>query len=285
MAGSQDFQPRGAVPAQWLELGGTARQAVGELIEEALITIYLNGLELATLMGTPQQLEALALGFMTTEGLIGKLADVDHTRVSAQSCCVDVWTVGPVEMPERRIITSGCGGGITFEDPESGLDILADDLRIESGQLFEQFSQLQRADSLYARSRGVHSAGLSDGTSLLAVAEDVGRHNTIDKVVGLCLLNEIETRGRILLTTGRVSSEMMKKSARMGCPIIASRNSPTSLSVAMAQALNITLVGYVRRASMRVYSHPERLRVDTADLVEDLSSSLNVYPGGYGNRD
>ncbi len=213
------------------------------------------------------------------------MADVDHTHVSAQSCCVDVWTVRRVEIPEKRIITSGCGGGITFDDPQSGLAILEDDLHIEAGQLLDQFTQLQSPDSLYARSRGVHSAGLSDGTSLLAVAEDVGRHNTIDKVVGLCLLNGIETRGRILLTTGRVSSEMMKKAARMGCPIIASRNSPTSLSVAMAQALNITLVGYVRRASMRVYAHPERLRIEPADLIEDLSSSLSVYPGGYGNRD
>ncbi|HEX9809681.1 MAG TPA: formate dehydrogenase accessory sulfurtransferase FdhD, partial [Alphaproteobacteria bacterium] len=89
--------------------------------------------------------------------------------------------------------------------------------------------------------------------------EDVGRHNTVDKLRGACLELGIETRGRILLTTGRVSSEMLRKGARMGCPVIASRNSPTSLSVAMAQAWNITLVGYVRQGSMRAYAHAERL--------------------------
>ncbi len=275
MDSSDEFRGHpGVVEAQWLELGVEARQVSGELIEEALITIYLNGLELATIMGTPHQLEALALGFMATEGLIGSLADVDHTHVSAQSCCVDVWTVKHVSMPERRIITSGCGGGVTFDDPQSGLEMLAGGFSLDPQTLVEQFSLLQSPDSLYARSRGVHSAGLSDGKRLLALAEDVGRHNTIDKVLGLCLMQAIDTRGRILLTTGRLSSEMLKKAARMGCPLIASRNSPTSLSVAMARDLNITLVGYVRRASMRVYSHPERLQSGSQTRVEDFSASV-----------
>jgi FdhD protein len=264
----------GAVAAQWLELGEEARLVSGEVIEEALITIYLNGLELATIMGTPHQLEALALGFMATEGLIQNMADIDHVRVNPRSCCVDVWTVRYVAMPERRIITSGCGGGITFDDPQSGLDVLAEGLSLDPQILVQQFSLLQSPDSLYARSRGVHSAGISDGGTLLAMAEDVGRHNTIDKVLGLCLMRGIDTRGRILFTTGRVSSEMLKKAARMGCPLVASRNSPTSLSVAMARDLNITLVGYVRRASMRVYSHPERLLSGSQTRVEDLSASL-----------
>ena len=123
------------------------------------------------------------------------------------------------------------------------------------------FDQLQSPNSLYARSRGVHAAGLVDAESgrLLATAEDVGRHNTVDKIVGACLTKGIETRGRILLVTGRVSSEMLRKGALMGCPVIASRNSPTSMSVDMARAWNVTLIGYVRQGSMRVYSHPERV--------------------------
>lgn len=272
-AGEVDPKQSGVVALNWLEVGTEERRISGEIIEEALITLYLNGRELATIMGTPQQLAAFGLGFLVSEGLIDQTQSIDHIHVSSHSCCVDIWTRHPVSVPERRIITSGCGGGVTFEDPEVGLDALKEDLSIDPQKLIRMFGDLQGPTSLYARSRGVHTAGLTDGNVLFAMAEDVGRHNAVDKLIGLCLQRGIETRGRILLTTGRVSSEMLKKGARMGCPLIASRNSPTSLSVQMAIALNITLIGYVRRASMRVYSFPERLQKDTITRIDDLSIS------------
>jgi FdhD protein len=249
----------GTVQADWLEIGGATSLARGDVIKEALVTIYINGYELATIMCTPTELEPFGLGFIFNEGLVEEMESIDHVHVSAQACCVDIWTRHPVQVPERKIITSGCGGGITFEAPEIGLDALQDDLHISSEQLFDVFNRLQESGSLYARSRGVHSAGLTDGLQILAMAEDVGRHNTIDKLLGNCLQSGIDPHGKVLLTTGRVSSEILKKAARMRCPLVASRNSPTSLSITMAEALNITLVGYVRRGSMRVYSHPERI--------------------------
>jgi FdhD protein len=251
--------PGGAINLEWREIGTQHQRAAGEVIEEAFITLYLNGRELATIMGTPLQLEAFGLGFLANEGLIQDLEDVDHVHISAALCCVDIWTRHAVDFPEHKVITSGCGGGVTFDDPQLKINRLDSRLRLDPEQLHEIFNLLQSPDSLYARARGVHAAGLTDGERILAIAEDVGRHNTIDKVTGLCLMGGIDTRGRILLTTGRVSSEMLKKAARMGCPLVASRNSPTSLSVEMARELNITLIGYVRRASMRVYTHPERV--------------------------
>jgi len=101
---------------------------------------------------------------------------------------------------------------------------------------------------------------------MVAIVEDVGRHNTIDKISGVCLLEGIDPEGRVLLVTGRISSEMMRKAAKMGCPVIASRTSPTSISIEMAQAWNITLIGYVRSGRMRVYSCPER--VGSQELVD-----------------
>lgn len=108
----------------------------------------------------------------------------------------------------------------------------------------------------------MHRAGLADPGRLLAAADDVGRHNTVDKLWGYCLAEGLTTHDRVLLSTGRISSEMLTKAARMRLPVVASRTSPTSLSVALAQAWNITLVGYVRRTSMNVYAGDERILVD-----------------------
>lgn len=251
----------GAVPTRWFEYRKDWSQVDGEVIQEALITIYVNGIELANIMATPQEQDLLALGFMVNEGLVKSLPEIEIIYVSKAGCCVDVWLNRPFEKPERVIITSGCGGGVTFDDPSVGIEPLQSDLQIEPALLQSSFRKLQPPNSLYARSRGVHAAGLLDPQAgeFLAVVEDVGRHNTIDKLVGCCLVNGIDTRGKVLLVTGRTSSEMMRKAAMMGCPITASRTSPTSLSVEMARAWNITLVGYVRSGTMRVYSHPERV--------------------------
>jgi FdhD protein len=259
---------QGAVAASWLEYRHDWTPVDAEVIEEALVTIYVNGRELATIMSTPLEQDYLALGFLKNEGFIEGMDEVGDVRTSRDGCCVDVWLKHSVEQPKRVIITSGCGGGVTFDDPSIGIEPLRDDARLDPEKLFDLINKLHYPGSLYARARGSHSAGISDGEELLEQTEDVGRHNTIDKLTGACLAKGIQTKGRILLATGRVSSEMLRKGALMGCPIIASRNSPTSMSVSMAQAWNITLVGYVRRESFRVYTHPERLGfVEQVEIV------------------
>ena len=243
----------------WYEYRKNWLRKSDELIVEAKLTVFVNGVEVTSIMCSPQEQDYLALGYLKNEGFLTKLKDIENIHTSDDGCCVDVWLKHEVQLPERKIITSGCGDGVTYHESYEDIDPLQDDLQIEPEMLFALFNQLHQPDSLHARARGVHTAGLADGEQLLFVTEDVGRHNTIDKLVGYCLSNGIETEGRILLTTGRVSSEMLQKGAVMGCPIIASRNSPTSMSVALAQAWKITLVGYVRRNSMRVYAFPERL--------------------------
>jgi FdhD protein len=265
-----DDLPRGAVPDPWLEYRQGWKDVPGEVIEEGLVTLYVNGRDVATMMCTPRELGWLSLGFLKNEGLLENLEEVEVLFVSQVGCCVDLWLNRAFHKPERAIITSGCGGGITFADPALDREPLNEDLRLEPEALFRLFNDLHRPESLHARARGVHAAGLSDGERVLVMVEDVGRHNTLDKLMGACLERGIPTRGRILLATGRVSSEMLRKGAQMGCPIIASRNSPTSMSVAMARAWNITLVGYVRQGSMRVYAHPERLGHAQALEVQPL---------------
>lgn len=253
----------GAVQTHWYQYRQSWQVVEGNVIEEALITIYVNGREIAALMASPVHQDWLALGFLKNEGLIAAPDEVEILWTSKNGCCVDVWLSHPIQQPIRNIITSGCGGGVTFDDPSVGIEPIHSSLSVKPEQIFNSFNSLQSRDSLYARARGVHASGLMDAEQdrLLAVAEDIGRHNSIDKLRGVCLLQEIETQGRILLCTGRISSEMLRKAAVMGCPIIASRTSPTSLSVEMARAWKITLVGYVRRGRMKVYSHPERLGI------------------------
>lgn len=253
--------PLGAVPFRWHEYKRDWVQVEDEVIEETLVTIYVNGMNIATFMGSPLNQDDLGLGFLKNESIITGLDEIEILHLSEDGCCVDIWLDHDVEKPENVIITSGCGGGITFDDPRVGIDPIQDDSQIKPEVIRAAFNRLQSPDSLYARARGVHTAGLLDpeSESLLVMSEDIGRHNTVDKITGACLKERIETQGRVLLVTGRISSEMLRKAAMMGCPITASRNSPTSMSVEMARAWNITLIGYVRRGRMRIYSHPERL--------------------------
>ncbi len=236
----------------------------GEVIAEQPITIYVNGVQYVTVMGTPLNQDWLAVGFLTNEGVIDSPQEILDLRVMPSGCCVDVWLDKNVEKPKMMIVTSGCGGGVTYNDPRVGVDPFRDQLKARPEQILAAFNHLQSTDSLYARARGVHAAGLLNlvNDQLLMVAEDVGRHNTIDKIRGACLLQGIQTQGRAILTTGRISSEMLWKCALMGCPVVASRTSPTSLAVEIAQDWQLTLVGYARQGKLRVYSAPERLGVN-----------------------
>ena len=241
--------------------GGRGTVIEDAVIKEQLICIFVNGKELATFMCSPQDPEELALGFLRSEGFIDSIADVDLITTSRHQTCVDVWLKQNkrFEAPKRRIITSGCGGGVTFDDLSQKVAPLDSEVVFQPDQIFAMMRQLNQAATLYRQVRGVHTSALSDGQRLLTVAEDVGRHNTIDRLWGQAMQQGIETRDRLIITTGRVSSEMLNKAAKMGAPVVASRTSPTSLSVELARAWNITLLGYVRPPRMRVYTARHRI--------------------------
>ena len=260
----------GSIRTQWFEYSGEWKSMESDVIEEALIAIYVNGREIVSVMCTPIDLSDLAIGFLANERVIDNLGEVDHCYVSKNECCVDVWLTREFRGLNRRIITSGCGRSTTFHDPALGIEPLEDESFLEPDRIFTMFTQLQSSESLYARARGVHSAGLFDCDRLVWKAEDVGRHNTIDKLRGACLRLDQDPKGLILLASGRISSEMLHKCALMRCPIVASRTSPTTLSIAMAKAWKITLVGYVRGRSLRVYTHPWRLGLNEDDTSNSI---------------
>jgi FdhD protein len=255
--------PGGAVRLAYRHYRGEWAEAEKDVVEEGVVTLYVNGVEWAALMATPLEQDKLALGFLYNESVIEALRDVRSVQVNAPGTCVDVWLERPTEAlpPQRRILTSGCGGGLTFADLSQTLPPLPLDLPLTATpqRLAGLMHALQSPGSLYGLAGGAHTAGLADEAKLLEVCDDIGRHNAIDKVCGGALQRGIDSRGRLLLCTGRISSDMLRKAARMGCSIVVSRTTPTSLAVQLAQTWNVTLVGYVRGNALNVYAHPHRI--------------------------
>ena len=224
---------------------------------EMELTIYVNQQELVTVLCTPIKLNYLVLGFLYGEGIISGIGDVIMMRVCEDDSLADVRLRDPAyRLPEQRTLTSGCGGGAMFETRGERVD---SDLVVTPGEVQGLMKQLQEKMELYRFTGGVHTSALSDTRNLLVVAEDIGRHNTLDKIRGECLMRGISTRDRLLLTTGRISSEMLLKAAKMQSPVVVSRHSPTERAVLLARELGITLVGHARGGRLLVYSHPERL--------------------------
>ncbi|HEY3066917.1 MAG TPA: formate dehydrogenase accessory sulfurtransferase FdhD [Methylomirabilota bacterium] len=234
--------------------GGRATEVTSEVVREQPLTIYVDGERFLTLLCSPLKLEALVVGYLWMEKVITSLADVQRLEVSPVDGRADVALTRPVTLPTERVLTSGCGGGITFRIDHRLFPPLASTLRVRPEQLSQRMKDLFAAAVHYQESRGIHGAALTDGEDLLVVAEDVGRHNAVDKIKGEALFRDVPTEDRILLSTGRVSSEMLLKAARMGVPVVASRTSPTEMAVALAEQLNITVCGYVRPDGLNLYA-------------------------------
>jgi FdhD protein len=253
--------------------GREVEELTGEVVREQPLTVNVNGQKFLTLLCSPVKLEALVVGYLWMEKVIGGLDEITRLEVSPVDGVADVTLAHPVTLPTERILTSGCGGGITFRIDHRLFPRLQSSLRVSPGQLAARMKDLFGAAVLYKQSRGIHGAALSDGERLLVVAEDVGRHNAVDKVKGEALQRGIPTEDRILLSTGRISSEMLLKAARMGVPIVASRTSPTEMAVALAEQLGISVCGYVRPDGLNLYAGDGILLGDEAPATA---------PGGRG---
>ncbi len=223
---------------------------------EAPVSLTVNGAEWLTFMCTPTQLEALAIGFLHNEGIIQDFSEVAGTHLCKNNENVDVWLYHAAEKPEKWTRTTGCAGGQTSAatnvKPEPAHRL--DNIELSPAQIPELLAMLNDDQSLYRQTGGVHTSVLTDGEKKLLSAEDIGRHNTLDKIAGQMLMEGIKPKSSALLTTGRISSEMMQKSIRMGASAVISRTSPSSLSVKLAQEAGITLIGYARRHRFNLYT-------------------------------
>ena len=236
-----------------------------ETIVETPVSLTVNGQVWLTFMCTPVDLEAMAVGFLFNEGIIESTDEVEDVRVCEHGDNVDVWLNRSVEQPTSWRRTSGCTGGVTAVDALARVDVSFDGDRptVPPEAIGHLVEELFNSQSLYRETGGVHTSALSDGEKIVIVAEDIGRHNTLDKIAGLCLMNQVSPKTRILITTGRISSEMLQKAARLKAPILISRTSPSSLSIEMADRSGITLIGYARRHRFNVYTNPQRVELTT----------------------
>ena len=231
------------------------------VIVEQDVSLTVNGKVWLTFMCTPTDLESLAVGFLYNEKIIDSFEEIASVRVCPTFDNVDVWLQKTVDQPVMWRRTTGCTGGMTSttSDPSEPANKPEDGITLSSRDVFRLLEKLFDSQELYRQVGGVHTSVLSDGWQVITTAEDIGRHNTLDKIAGRCLLDHISMKKSLLITTGRISSEMMQKAARMRASVLISRTSPSSMAIDIARREGITLIGYVHRDRFNVYTCPDRL--------------------------
>lgn len=240
------------VADQWDEVDSST-------IFETPVSLTVNSEVWLTFMCTPLDLEAMAVGFLFNEGVIDSYAEIASIRLCASGDNVDIWLNHEAEKPIKWNRTSGCTGGLTAVDLEKHIKPITNGSMLEANKVGDLIVKLFESQEIYRSTGGVHTSALSDGENIVISAEDIGRHNTLDKIAGKHLVEEIDLPQRIILSTGRISSEMLQKSARIGASIVISRTAPSGLAIELAEKHGITLIGYARRNQFNLYTHPERI--------------------------
>jgi FdhD protein len=245
--------------------GKRSEAAMQWVIRERPITLFLNGREMVTLLCAGHHLDELAAGFFYAEGFVGSPEDILKMEIDEAAGRVDLTTRNEAPLAERlwqkRTITSGCGKGSLFY---YSLDALlsrpiVSDIRVSPGQILDRVEDLNHLSEIYRRTHGVHNTILAEPDRVLLFRDDIGRHNAVDMIVGHVFLNRVPLGDKLLLTTGRLTSEMLIKAAKVNIPVLVSRNTATSLAVELANTLGVTLIGYARAGKFTVYSGRERI--------------------------
>jgi FdhD protein len=234
---------------------------------EAAVSVDVEGVETYTLLCTPDDTLALAAGFLLTEGVIDGLEEVTHLQpCEDEPSVVRVRVKGRVprlhDEGRNLLIVSSCGlcGAASLEEKLRGMPRVEDSLRLEAGVLPLVSEELRQRQKLFRSCGGTHAAGIFDGGGgLVATAEDVGRHNALDKAIGRCLIEGRSPVGCGAVLSGRVSLEMVGKCARAGIELISAISAPTSLAIEVAERCGITLCAFVRESRATVFSHPARV--------------------------
>lgn len=256
-----------ASPVEVVRVEKTRRDTREDLVaSEALVTLSVNGTSLVSLACTPRDLEELAAGFLLSLRLIATAHDLKSLTVRRDEGLVEAETTTPVDVSRAigRIgtIGSGCGAGAFSLEKVREMSrawTIRSEISVPATAVFELMRRFQGVSELFKSTGGVHSAALCEPQRILLHRDDIGRHNAVDKVFGRCLLDDTPTRDRILLTSGRVSSDILVKTALREIPVLVSRSSPTSLAVELASTVGMTLVGFARGERLNIYANDQRI--------------------------
>ncbi|MFZ5647722.1 MAG: formate dehydrogenase accessory sulfurtransferase FdhD [Bacillota bacterium] len=236
------------------------------VVREVPFTLFVNDEELVTLVCTPNNLEELAAGFLCSEGILRQPEDLKGITVNKNDGLIWVETASPVPATGnflKRYITTCCGKGrasFYFVNDARGIEPIAVDLNLSAADITVLSKMLEERAELFRQTGGAHGAALCSPEKIIAMFEDIGRHNAVDKILGYCFLGKIPYHDKVLAISGRVSSEILIKAARMGLPVIISRSAPTDLALEMADHLGVTVAGFVRGNRLNLYTHPERVK-------------------------
>jgi len=235
------------------------------VVQETPLTLFLNHVELATMICSPGGYKELGVGFLLSEGLVQKPDDILEISCREEEGLLWIETSSPVPQTSnflRRHIASCCGksrAGLYFINDARQLKPVQSDATFTADHLLQMINLLEDKSLTFKRTGGVHSAALADSTGMICMYEDIGRHNAVDKVLGYALLNGISTDDKCLLLSGRVASEILIKAARGNIPLVLSRSAPTGLTIELADEMDITVVGFARGQKFSIYSHQEKV--------------------------
>jgi FdhD protein len=248
--------------------GSSVEGVVDEVASELPIRLILNDQQLVTLLCTPSELEELAIGFLLSEGLLRERSAIRKLEFIESDAAIRIELSDlPADwgnMFEKRTISSGCGKGITFTSYRMDTDnrIAVTGQMVSLKGIRNLLSDFRNISKLYISTGGVHSAALSDGKDLLFFSEDIGRHNAVDKLIGKAFLQSVPVENKVLLTSGRVTSEIVTKVGRNRIPILISRAAPSCMAISYAEDVGITLVGFARGDRMNIYTWPNRIKME-----------------------
>lgn len=237
------------------------------VVNEKMIHVFVNGKQLLNLIALPEHIKYLIAGFLLTECIIHKAQDIKSFVFNKSSMSSEVLLAEnlPAVLSEKvKSVTTGCGKGITFVSPlQTGFfKPLTDENKFKAEEIINVMRKLQRHSDLFSQTGGVHSAALVSDGEIKFFADDIGRHNAVDKVAGWKLFNQttLDSECNMLVSTGRMSSEIITKVCRARIPLIVSPSAPTSGSLQLAESLGITMIGFARSSRFNIYSHAHRIQ-------------------------
>jgi FdhD protein len=230
---------------------------------ESPVSLTVNGKIWLTFQCTPDYLEQMAVGFLFNEGFVRNIEEVASIQVCNKRDNVDVWLNHEAMKPETWRRSTGCHGGKTNIDlDQENIEPILSHSPLHINQILSLISSFLNNQPPHSETGGVHTSAIADGETILFYQEDIGRHNTIDKIAGRLLIERITPVLPIILTTGRVSSDMMQKAIRLRTPYVISMRSTSSDSIHLANEWGITLLSRARKMRVNAFTHIERIIVD-----------------------